>query len=359
MIQSSPMIVEEKFRVNIYLDTNILVDYFEKNYPLLNTSINLLAKSQFVNLRSSHFVLFEYTEVRKANLFRKILVSNERLSVWKRLQTLLCRGKRKRFFNKAYIKQCRWCIGGEDYDTYASEITSQVEEEVSFIKEELNIDFDEHVLHSQLIAPTIKLCLGSKLSKEDCLVILSCVLPKEETRLSNCAILSRDKDMFRSFEEKRPEINQLFKNRGLTIPVLVKSTSVNGRVDLYSNSGVDLQECWNKVICGLIIQNNASDFIGRTYSYGATGPSAKCVYFMLNDRNAELKPMTELYFIAKDLSWVKHVKVDAPFWNKGKEVSLPHSNPDYPKYSFMPSGLLPEDLLRLREEGALVFYAYD
>lgn len=353
------MIVEEKFRVNIYLDTNILVDYSEKNYPLLNTSINLLAKSQFVNLRSSHFVLFEYTEVRKANLFRKIIVSKDRLSVWKRLLSLFCRGKRNRVFNKAYIKRCRWCVGGEDYDTYASEITTQVEKEVSFIKEELNIDFDEHILHSQLISPTINLCLHSKLSKEDCLVILSCVLPKENVPLSNCVILSRDKDMFRSFDEKRAEIDQLFKIKGLTTPVLVKGTSLNGRVDLYSNSVTDLKKCWSDVISSLIIQNNASDFIGKTYSYGTNGPSTKCVFFILNDRNAELRPMTELYFIAKDLSWVKHVKVDFPFWNCGEEVSLPHSNPQCPKFSFMPSGLSAEDLLRLREEGSLVFYAYD
>lgn len=30
------MIVDEKYRVNIYLDTNILVDYIEGTYPLLN-----------------------------------------------------------------------------------------------------------------------------------------------------------------------------------------------------------------------------------------------------------------------------------------------------------------------------------
>ena len=63
------MIVDEEYRVNIYLDTNILVDYIEETYPLLNESINYLSSCPFVNLRSSHYVLFEYTEVRKYNLF--------------------------------------------------------------------------------------------------------------------------------------------------------------------------------------------------------------------------------------------------------------------------------------------------
>lgn len=63
------MIVDEEYRVNIYLDTNILVDYIEGTYPLLNQSIDYLHSCPFVNLRSSHYVLFEYTEVRKYNLF--------------------------------------------------------------------------------------------------------------------------------------------------------------------------------------------------------------------------------------------------------------------------------------------------
>lgn len=353
------MIVDEKFRVNIYLDTNILVDYSEKNFPLLNSSIELLAESPFVNLRSSHFVLFEYMEVRKANMFRGKLLSQEMRSAWRRFLAFACCGKRERDYNKAYIKKCRWSIGGEDYETYESEIAEQVEKEVIFIKEELSIDFDEHVLHRQLMAPTVNLCLHSKLSKEDSLIILSCVLPKEDDPLSNCAILSRDKDMFKSFEEKKQEINQLFKTNGLKTPVLVKGSEINGKLDLYSNSATDLKKCWCEAIRSLIIQNNASDYIGKTYSYGKSGPSAQCVYFELNDKNAELRSMTELYFIAKDLTWVKHIKVDFPFWNMGKEVSLPHSNPDSPKFSFMPTGLPPGDLERLREGGALVFYAYD
>lgn len=63
------MIVDEKYRVDIYLDTNILVDYIEGTYPLLNKSIDYLCSCPFVSLRSSHYVLFEYTEVRKYRLF--------------------------------------------------------------------------------------------------------------------------------------------------------------------------------------------------------------------------------------------------------------------------------------------------
>ena len=66
---SSRIIIPSEFRINVYLDTNILVDYIENKFPLLTKSIKYLSECPYVNLKSSHYVLFEYTEVRKFNLF--------------------------------------------------------------------------------------------------------------------------------------------------------------------------------------------------------------------------------------------------------------------------------------------------
>ena len=63
------MYIEPKYIVNVYLDTNILLDYIEGNYSSLNISIEYLAGNPFVHLRSSHYVLFELVENRKARLF--------------------------------------------------------------------------------------------------------------------------------------------------------------------------------------------------------------------------------------------------------------------------------------------------
>ena len=59
------LIVEKDFKVNFYLDTNILVDYVQQGNQNLVDSLNYLAQSPFVNLRSSHYVEFEFAEVRK------------------------------------------------------------------------------------------------------------------------------------------------------------------------------------------------------------------------------------------------------------------------------------------------------
>ena len=65
-------IIPSEFRINVYLDTNILVDYIEDKFPLLTKSIKYLSECPYVNLKSSHYVLFEYTEVRKFNLFSSL-----------------------------------------------------------------------------------------------------------------------------------------------------------------------------------------------------------------------------------------------------------------------------------------------
>ena len=356
------MYVDENYRVNIYLDTNILVDYSEGEFPLLTDSIDYLVKSDFVDLRSSHYVLFEYTEVRKANLFREYSIQNKGGKPFKhRLLSFLRRICGKRELVKAYIKQNRWEVRGVDYFSCKDNIASLVQEEVRHIKNDLNINFDEHVLHPGLIKPTVELCLNTKISKEDCLVILSCMLPEEDSALKNCVILSRDGDMFKSFSEMRSDIDATFKKYGIpSLPMLQKSDNLIGRYDLYKGRISDLKGCWQTVLAEIIKKNNEANYIGETYSFGRDGIPAECVYFRMNNPKEPLRPMSSLTFISKDLSWIKIVNVKVDIWNNGQKVQLPHCNPAFPKYSFRPGNTISEvDLRELRKAGAFVFYGPD
>lgn len=66
-------IVPPTFKAYIYLDTNILEDYLEKTYPLLNKCIDFLSQCPFVTLHASHYVEYELTEVRKLRLFEHMV----------------------------------------------------------------------------------------------------------------------------------------------------------------------------------------------------------------------------------------------------------------------------------------------
>jgi len=128
------MIVDEEYRVNIYLDTNILVDYIEETYPLLNESINYLSSCPFVNLRSSHYVLFEYTEVRKYNLFMSKSEEQQPNSLKNKILSFFCKNKKDldKDALKAKIKRT-WKRNGLRYETIKDEIINKIQEELEIL----------------------------------------------------------------------------------------------------------------------------------------------------------------------------------------------------------------------------------
>lgn len=65
-------IIDKCFKIDFFLDTNILVDYIQGENKKLVDSLEFLANSDFVTLHSSHYVEFEFTEVRKRNEFFRI-----------------------------------------------------------------------------------------------------------------------------------------------------------------------------------------------------------------------------------------------------------------------------------------------
>lgn len=88
------LVIEEKYRIPFYLDTNILVDYLDGTFPCLNQSLEYLSKCPFSELRSSHYVEYELVEVRKLILFfrkatgqdiKSTSKSNERFAWLKRI----------------------------------------------------------------------------------------------------------------------------------------------------------------------------------------------------------------------------------------------------------------------------------
>lgn len=340
-------IIEPEFRINVYLDTNILVDYVEKTFPLLNRSIDFLAQCPFVNLRSSHFVLFEFTEVRKARLF------------WEKADPT----KSKRFDDEKFRIKKDWMYNGKDYKIFKDDIAKQVKSERSFIENDLHIDFDEHVLHDGLVYPTNDLCLATKISKEDCLVMVSCMHPKLDEKLNHCLLLTRDERYFKAYTENQTEADIVFSDKDLIRPTLVRTEDLKmgehgKQYNLYVNScSNDIENYWIYLILKALRDSMKSQYIGTTYVYGSSDDARKCIYFEMDGSNTTLRESSGLYFISNDLRNRFVLSGPFVFWN-GVKISLPHSKPEWPKYSFLTKDLDSSILNKLREKGNLVFY-YD
>lgn len=346
-MSSTSSIVESAYRINVYLDTNVLVDYVEKAFPLLTRSIDYLAECPFVNLRSSHYVLFEFTEVRKARLF------------WEKADPT----KAQRFDEvRSSIKQ-DWVYNGEKYMDFGDEISKQVNQEHELIKNDLHIDFDEHVLHDGLVYPTNNLCLATKISKEDCLVMVSCMHPQKEEKLNHCLLLTRDERYFKAYTENQTQVDFVFKKDELIRPTLIRTEDL--RIDEHStqfnlylgNSSADIEHFWQCLILKTLRNELSSQYVGSTYVYGVSEEAKNCIYFEMDGANKTLRESLGLYFISNDLKNKYIISGPFEYWN-GKKISLPHSNPGWPFYSFLKNGLDPTILAKLREKGNLVFY-YD
>lgn len=92
-------IANESYKIDFFLDTNILVDYIQgENLNLVN-SLEYLAQCNFVNLHSSHYVEFEFTEVMKRNEFYKVVhgkyppkgMTNSIANIWQRIKQIFAR----------------------------------------------------------------------------------------------------------------------------------------------------------------------------------------------------------------------------------------------------------------------------
>ena len=355
------MIVDEKYRVNIYLDTNILVDYIEGTYPLLNKSIDYLCSCPFVNLRSSHYVLFEYTEVRKYQLFMSKSSKIEYTSFKDKLYSFFCRKDKEldKDAIKARIKRT-WNRNSVDYNHIKVEIINKIQEELNCLRNELNLDFDEHVLHEALVFPTNSLCLSTKISKEDCLVLVSCMHPKEDKKLENWIFLSRDDQYYRSYQNNINDVDSVFQASNLVLPQFIHTNKIkhhqNKQLNLYKNTSIDIADVWNDIICSALKSKHSDSYIGETYSYGKSGISAQCIYFDTKNLNITLQKSEGLLFISKDLKTKISIAGPFEYMNNGNNITLPHRNPQFTKYSFLPNSVAPDDLVKLRKKGNLVFY---
>lgn len=342
-------IIEPDYRVNVYLDTNILIDYVENQFPLLTKSIDFLVQCPFVYLRSSHYVLFEFTENRKLKLF------------WEKADP----AKSEVYSKIKYkIKQSwNWKYNNREYAEFRDDITNQVEAELNMFRDQLDINFDEHVLHEGLVYPTNSLCLQTKISKEDCLVLVSCMNPLKDLKLEHCLLLSRDEQYYKAYNENSAESDKVFTDNGLQKPILIRTGELSlgeqePQYNLYDdNERVDIKNYWVGLILKMLKTQRLDNYVGATYVHGATESARKCIYFDMDGDNKTLKETPGLYFVFNDLSGATILSGPFEFWNNEK-VELPHTNPDFPKYSFKTDGVDEEVLNKLRENGNLVFY-YD
>lgn len=346
-----PVYVDDKFRINIFLDTNILIDVLDGTFDNLNHSINFLVSSDFVTLKSSHYVMFEMVENRKWNHFAKEVVKH----------TGLIDSVRKKY---------NWQINGIKYADHKENIQQKVLDEKERIVRDFTIVWEENVLHHELLAPTLDLCLESTISREDSLVLLSSVFPKEKQKEEQVLLMSRDKEFNKSCNEI--DIRSIFSKHDLYVPEMIRTGYLfcnkhPKKINLnasHQHTQDEIEQFWKQKIIETIVNKNKDSFLGYTYSFKPAAGEG-CVFFKLQ-KNTPLNNNIGLTIIGKDLDFVYSTHIISDFWSNQKIDNYPlvDDNKELP-ISFRPydkddKGNVIEfqdsDLLsKMREKGNLVF----
>lgn len=337
--------VDLPFKVNIFLDTNILDDYAIGSNDNIQESINYLAQCPFVTLKSSHFVKYELTELLKAQYFNNEIKGNLGITQ-----------------NEKVDLKKEWKLQGQSYLDYKDTVKEKVEKAIEAIETNLGFQFDELKLHEKITKPTCDLCLSTRISKEDSLVMVSCMSPDGEVVTDFSALLSNDKQYFKAYNESRNDVTSIFTKHGLNVPVFVSTKSLNGKVNIYDDrfSPDALHILWNQIILDLIAKKNSESFVGKTYKYGNKGFSAQCVYVNFGKNRHIVPTHNWITLIANNLSFYKTLPAES-YWSMGNQITPPYTFQAEHMVSFLPRDgeLSPTELMKFREEGNYCFmYEY-
>lgn len=307
----------EKFQINFFLDTNILCYLIDNTFPTLTAFIKALKEMPVVQLYSSEYVLAELFEVRKKEDYFH--------EVWERAK------KDGKFINiSSFIKyNKRYEIPDYEYKgDLAEAVKKKVNEDVEKITNEFKIDF-LNSFNDKLLGPMKGICLSTKISREDSLVLVSSVYKNSTEEISERVILlTGDKDFYDWATSSKSEISTVF-NPGKT-PDIEHIGSLGNGVASYTG-GIQSLKTDIENVEDLAIQYVTS-YLMDTYKDRLLGNVTirECAdapkHLIAFKAETDLKD-NELYtfILTKDLSFLYSPKPISKLYHCGNQIEVPFS----------------------------------
>lgn len=204
----------EKFKINFFLDTNILCYLIDNTYPSLTTFIGELAKMPIVSLYSSEYVLSEFIGVRKQEgYFQEALSRSNNGGAHINLASFINNNK-------------KFDIPNYPYRDLADSVKARVESDINRIVHDFNIQFNCN-FNDKILLPMQYVCLSTRISREDSLVLVSSVYKNGvETIPDKVILLTNDHDFHKWAIESKNEIENAFVAQGLNAPDIEHLSSV-------------------------------------------------------------------------------------------------------------------------------------
>lgn len=247
-------------RIKVALDTQILAYLVDNTYPSVTAFLKKLSESPFVDLISSRFAIYEFIGIRKLEHYLRYLVKHEGENGEK--VNLSSAIKYRNDFETPELK----------YTDISSNIRIDIERELKTILEDFSIEYEQVDIHNNLWKPHSDLVLSTKISKEDCLLMLSCIFPDPLRKESHLTMLTNDEQFFKSMRGNEDDIllcNKIFAENDLPVPFLYNlkamsagSKKVNLTKDILSQD--EISSFTRDFIFEQIKVKNSSIILGKT-----------------------------------------------------------------------------------------------
>ena len=347
---SSPV---EEFRINIFLDTNILVFLLDNTYPALTGFIKTLSEMSVVQLYSSEYVLSELIGVRKKEGYFQVATKKAK--------------KEKRYINiSSFIKyNKRYDIPNYSLDgDMIKPVAKCVMKYIETIVKDYNISFDS-IFNDRLLSPMEGVCLSSKVSREDSLVMVSSLFRLDKQLDPNRVfLLTNDEDFEKWSTESSTEIEKALKQNGLSMPHIEHISKLGKIIPEHSTH-------WNMVKTNEDGKKIALKYVEMClmWLYGdkyigiitpAKAPNAPKHTLFVKVKAPKLKNGLYTLILTKDFKNTYSPKNKADFYLNGKSIKkpfIPKAKADKVGYVCeMKEGEAEEEIFgQLNKKGNLVF----
>lgn len=213
------IVIDPTFKIKVALDTQLLAYLIDDSYPSFSRFYECLKNSPFVDIVCSRFVTFEYIGIRKLEHY---------------LHKVYDSSAGKMNLSSALNYRRDFKAPELDYEMCFKDIKKEIENELKKLNDDFGIQYDNQILHQGLWHPHQELLLSSRLSKEDCLVLLSSIYPEEFLKENHSIFLTNDSQFFESFcgnsEYRMDAIDQVFDENSLHKPETfnIKKIGFNG-----------------------------------------------------------------------------------------------------------------------------------
>lgn len=341
----------EKFTINFFVDTNVLVYLVDGKYPSLTSFIKALSETPAVRLYASEYVFSEFIGVRKQENYFQTVINK-------------AREDGKKINVSEFIKHNKtYEIKDYDYDTLKDVVKQKVDEEIESVTRDFGINILRNI-NNHLIGPMKEVCLSTKISKEDSLVLVSSLFGEKEKIIKEPVILLTNDNEFCKFANtSKDHIGNVLKEEGL-INLDVEYFSTIGKVvdtKPYQNLTLeipDLKKCVADYLTACMKFFFKDYYIGETLHVNFENAPAHTLG--IDVKAAELKNGLYIAIISKDMDFIYCPPAQADFHNGPNSIGerfVPQEDNSHVAYLCDTEDKTVDDEIfnKLNEAGNLVF----